>query len=262
VSSFNFKKKFGQNFLKDSKILNDIVNSIPIKEDDLVIEIGPGAGALTKCIKNTKCRLICYEIDTELERYLSLLEDDKTKIIYDDFLNRDIGSDIENVKYDNLYIVANLPYYITTPIIEKIINSNLNINSCIFMVQKEVADRLSSKEGNKEYGYISVLLSYYFDINKLFNVNKECFEPIPKVDSAVIKMVSKNNKRTTNMEIFKRLIKDSFRMKRKNIKNNLYNYDLKLINNVLVNYNLNLQNRAEDIPLDCFLDIVETICKN
>ena len=141
MSSFNFKKKFGQNFLKDSKILNDIVNSIPIKENDLVIEIGPGAGALTKCIKNTKCNLLCYEIDTELERYLSLLEDNKTKIIYDDFLNRDIKVDIKDIKYDSLYIIANLPYYITTPIIEKIIDSNIDINSCVFMVQKEVADR-------------------------------------------------------------------------------------------------------------------------
>ena len=134
---FNFKKKFGQNFLTDKTVIDIIVSLIPATENDLIIEVGPGAGALTKKLKKYNANLIAYEIDHDTEEYLLPLEDDKTKIIYDDFLKRDIKQDIKDIKYDTLYIIGNLPYYITTPIITNIINSGLDVKKIVIMIQKK-----------------------------------------------------------------------------------------------------------------------------
>lgn len=163
---FNFKKKYGQNFLQNNKIIQDIVDGLSATLDDLVIEIGPGGGALTKLLKDKGYQVLCYEIDREVEIYLNDLVSESVEVIYDDFLNRDVLSDIKNKKFNNLYIIGNLPYYITTPIITKIINDNICPREMIFMVQKEVADRFSAKVGTREYGSISVFLNYFFDIKK------------------------------------------------------------------------------------------------
>ncbi len=259
MDKFRHKKKYGQNFLKSKNVLVNIIDSIEVDSDDLIIEIGPGQGALTKYLKLFNANIVCYEIDTDLKKYLSLLEDDKTKIIFEDFLKADIEKDIKGIEYKNLYIVANLPYYITTPIIEKIIDSKIDVKECLFMVQKEVADRLSAKEGSKDYGYITVYLSYYFDVTKLFKVDRKLFNPVPNVDSAIIKLVRKDNKKDIDINTFNKLIKSAFLMKRKNLKNNLKNYNLEVIEKVLNNYNLTLQNRAEEVPLECFIDISESM---
>ena len=128
------------------------------------------------------------------------------------------------------------------------------------MVQKEVANRFSASPGNKEYGSITVYLSAYFDVSLLFDVNRNNFTPVPNVDSSIIKFV-KNNKHLSinNMDVFNKLLKDSFFMKRKNIKNNLHNYDIKLIERVLSKYDLSLSDRAENMPLDAFIDIANEI---
>ena len=258
--SYIAKKKFGQNFLKDKSILIKIIDSVDINEDDLIIEIGPGQGALTKYLKLFKANLVCYEIDNDLTKYLNSFIDDKTRVIYKDFLESDVLEDIKDIKYNNIYIIANLPYYITTPIIDKIINSNINPKACVFMVQDEVANRLCSNKGNKEYGYISVILDYYFEREKLFKVSRKCFDPVPNVDSAVIKLT----KRDSLLELkdyskFDKLVRDSFHMKRKNIKNNLKGYDLDKIAEVLSKYNKTLQDRAESIDVDCFVDMANVI---
>ena len=145
MSKFVFKKKFGQNFLKNQDIIDKIVDSIEPTEDDLIIEIGPGSGALTKKLKKYDATLIAFEIDLETKQYLDKLEDKKTQIIYQDFLTADILEILDKYNFTNLYIIGNLPYYITTPIIEHIIKLNLNVSSMVFMVQKEVADRFLSK---------------------------------------------------------------------------------------------------------------------
>ena len=144
---FNFKKKFGQNFLTNRAIIDNIVNSISPSEKDLIIEIGPGGGALTRNLKKYHANLLCYEIDEDTKKYLIELEDDKTHIIYDDFLKRDIIQDIEKIDYDDLFIIGNLPYYITTPIITKMIESNIDVSGAVFMVQKEVAERMQAEPG-------------------------------------------------------------------------------------------------------------------
>ena len=200
-----FKKKYGQNFLVDKNILDKISESINPKKDDLIIEIGPGSGNLTKRLKEYGSNLICFEIDTSLNKFLDVLVDDKTKIIYDDFMNVNLDDYVNENKYNNIYVIANIPYYITTPIIEKITFSNIKVKSLTLMVQKEVADRLSSNSGNKEYGYITVFLNAFYNINKLFNVNRNSFFPVPNVDSAIIRLDSIDNN-INDFDKFNRLI--------------------------------------------------------
>ena len=218
---FDYKKNLGQNFLQDKNIIDKIVNAPDYGDNNLVIEIGPGAGALTKELLKKVDRAILYEVDTRLEKILNkeLSTFVNYELIFDDFLNRDVNKDISKYDFDNLYIVANLPYYITTPIITKIINDKIPTNEIVIMIQKEVADRFSAKPGSKEYGQITVFLNYFFDIDNVCNVSKNCFFPKPKVDSAVIKMKRKeSNDYIKNFDVFNKLVKDSFRFKRKTIK--------------------------------------------
>ena len=253
-----FKKQYGQNFLMDKNILDKISSSICPNENDLIIEIGPGSGNLTKKLKEYRANLVCFEIDKTLDKYLNLLVDAKTKIVYEDFMNVNLDEFVKKYNYENIYVIANIPYYITTPIIEKITFSNIRVKSLLLMVQKEVADRLSSTNGNREYGYITVLLNAFYDINKLFNVNKNSFYPVPNVDSAIIKLDSKECN-ILNFEKFNRLIKNAFRFKRKTLKNNLIGYDLELINNLLGEYGFSLSNRAEDVPVEVYINIANKL---
>ena len=262
IKDFRFKKNFGQNFLIDKNITKKIAESIEEKENSLVIEVGCGDGRLTKELCKNYSQVLCYEIDKEVEPYLkdNLKEYNNYSVIFGDFLNKDINRDVENYKFDNLYIIANLPYYITTPIIEKIISSKINPKIMIFMVQKEVGDRFSAKPGTKEYNSLTVYLNYYFNIKKEFIVNRNSFLPKPNVDSIIVSF--KRKERTIeviNEELFFKLVKDSFKFKRKTLKNNLINYDLEIINKVLNKYNLDLTVRAEQISLYIFCDIANNL---
>lgn len=254
MEQHKFKKKYGQNFLFDQNILKKIYSSVNATKDDLIIEIGPGSGNLTEWLQKYDANIIAYEIDTTLEEKLNRIKNDKTQIIFDDFLNRDIKKDISGKTYNKLYVIANIPYYITTPIIEKLAKSKIKIETIILMIQKEVAERLSAKPGTKAYGYITVLLNYYYNIETLFNVNKNCFYPVPKVDSAIIKLTPKENN-IKNYELFNSLIQDAFKHKRKNLKNNLSKYNIEIIEKILNRNNYYLTNRAEDIPLDVYIEI-------
>lgn len=253
--NFNFKKKYGQNFLQDKTLINRIISAINLKENDLLIEIGPGVGALTSQLKDFKANYIAYEIDLDTKEYLEKYEDDKFKVIYDDFLKRDIKKDIVDIKYDKFYIIGNLPYYITTPIITKIIAEEVKPDEMVFMVQKEVADRFSAVCKTREYGSITVFLNYFYDIKRLFIVPKTKFYPVPNVDSAVIKLVKKANQPVVNMEIFNKFVKDAFRFKRKNLRNNLSGYDLDKIADILAEHGKTLNNRAEDLDYLVFVDL-------
>ena len=260
---FDYKKNLGQNFLQDKNIIDKIVNAPDYGDNNLVIEIGPGAGALTKELLKKVDRAILYEVDTRLEKILNkeLSTFVNYELIFDDFLNRDVNKDISKYDFDNLYIVANLPYYITTPIITKIINYKIPTNEIVIMIQKEVADRFSAKPGSKEYGQITVFLNYFFDIDNVCNVSKNCFFPKPKVDSAVIKMKRKeSNDYIKNFDVFNKLVKDSFRFKRKTIKNNLVGYDLDIISNILTKYGFDINTRSENIPYNVFVEIANELC--
>lgn len=262
MSNFEYKKSLGQNFLQDQNVINKIASSITPSKDDLIIEIGPGAGALTKELIKKECDVICFEIDKRLENTLNKLESDNNnlKVIFEDFLKVHIEDYINAKKYNNLYFVGNLPYYITTAIINKIIKE-CTPYEIVIMVQKEVADRFGANPGSREYGSLSVFLQYNFEIEKVCDVNKKCFEPIPKVDSSVIKFktTSKYKEKVKNEDKFYRIIKDSFTYKRKNLRNNLMNYNLPKIEEILKKYNKDLTSRAEALTIEEFIDISNNI---
>ena len=259
---FEFKKSLGQNFLTDKNYLKKIVKVSNLEKNNLVIEIGPGSGNLTKEIAKISDKVLCYEIDKRLESILedNLKEFNNIDIIFDDFLKRDIKKDLENYQYNNLYVIANLPYYITTPIIEKLIESDINLKQITIMIQKEVGDRFSALPKTKDYNSLTVYLNYFFNIKKEFIVSRNAFVPKPNVDSMVVTLKRKDNLLyLKDKEIFNKLLKDSFKFKRKNIKNNLKNYNLNKIEEILNKYNFNLTSRAEEIPLDVFVDIANNL---
>lgn len=255
---FDYKKSLGQNFLKDKNIIKKIADSINPTEEDLIIEIGPGAGALTKELVKKKSEVICFEIDTRLKEILEQINSEKLTIIFKDFLSIKINEYIDQNKYKNLYFVGNLPYYITTAIINKIVKES-NPYEITIMVQKEVADRFSAKPGTKDYSSISIFLQYNFDIERVCNVSKTCFEPVPKVDSSVIKFRRNKKISANDEEKFYKLIKDSFTQKRKNLRNNLKGYDLNKIQAILKKYDKDLTARAEQLSIEEFVDISNNI---
>lgn len=257
MEKFTFKKKFGQNFLKDSMIVKKIVRSAGVEKKSLVIEVGPGRAILTDELSKACKNVVCYEIDLELKQYLEdRFKDSNVSIIFDDFLNRNIENDIRSYQYDTLYFVSNVPYYITTPILMKLIESNLNFQKIVMMVQEEVGERFSALPNHKNYGSITVFLNYFFDIKKEFRVKRSEFIPQPNVDSMVISLTKKRDLLfLKNKDHFFQLVRDSFRFKRKTIKNNLKMYDLSIISKVLEKNNLSLSSRAEQIPMEIFVQM-------
>ena len=261
-NEFNFKKKFGQNFIIDENIINNIVTKANVDKDTLVIEIGPGAGSLTYFLAKFAKNVLCYEIDTTLKEILrdNLKEYDNVEVIYNDFLKVNVLDDIKKYEYKKLYVIANLPYYITTPIIIKLIEDDINVDKIIVMVQKEVGDRFKAVPGTKDYSSLSVFLSYYYNIKKIMDVSKNVFIPKPNVDSIVVEFNKKEKKlNVMDEQLFFKLIKDSFEFKRKTLKNNLKNYDLEKIDKVLKKHKLDLNVRAEQISLELFVEIANEL---
>lgn len=249
------KKKFGQNFLTDKNLLKKIVDSADIKEKN-VIEIGPGQGALTQFLVLDAKKVIAYEIDLDLKTYLESLEANHNNLTikFEDILKVDIPKDEE------YHVVANIPYNITSPIIFKILDTK-NIKSATLMVQKEVCDRITANPNNKNYNGLSVIIQYYMDVFKIMNVSKKLFRPVPKVDSAVFKMVRKQPILNENEEkLFIEIVKASFHQKRKTLLNNLsFAFDISkdTINELLLNLNINSSLRAENISVEQFIKITK-----
>lgn len=255
MERFKHKKSLGQNFLHDKNIIKKIVESSEITEDSLILEIGPGKGALTKELINTKGRIIAFEIDERLKETLGNIKASNLEIVFEDFLKIDLKEKLKNYNFKKLHLIANLPYYITTPIINKVINET-DIDEIIIMVQKEVGNRLNAKVNTREYSSLSVFLQYYFDIKTVTVVSKNSFIPKPKVDSIVIKFKKKKDFiKAKNEELFFKIVKDSFKFKRKNLRNNLFNYDLDIIEKTLKTFNKDLTSRAESLSLEEFINI-------
>ena len=259
--NIKFKKRLGQNFLKDNNIVKKIINVVEDKDNSLVIEVGPGGGIMTRELALSFNNVLAYEIDDSIKDELNsrIGEFNNIEIIYKDFLKCDISKDIEKYNYDKLYFISNVPYYITSPIILKLIDSNVYFNKIVMMVQKEVGNRFSSSPGNKTYGAISVILQYFFDIKKEFIVSRVNFIPEPKVDSVILSFTPKANKEEVDINKFIKLVNDSFKYKRKTIKNNLKDYDLDIIEKVLNKYNFDLSVRAEALDLEIFIDICNSL---
>lgn len=265
MKDFQFKKSLGQNFLNDKNVINKIVESADIDKETLVIEIGPGGGAITELMVPKARKAILYEADSRLEEHLKKLlsGNDNYEIIIGDFLKADLRGNLDKYSYSKIYVVANLPYYITTPIIMKFVEECVLPQKFVIMVQKEVAYRLSAKVGSKDYGSLTVFLNYYYDIRKLFDVSRNCFTPKPNVDSAIVEMkLKKNRLDVLDMNIFNKLVRDSFAFKRKTIRNNLKGYDFNIIEKVLNKYGFDLSVRAENLELEVFVSIANELAKN
>ena len=262
MENFKFKKSLGQNFLNDKNVIHKIVESAEIDKDTMVIEIGPGGGAITKLLVPKSGYSLLYEADSRLEDNLRemLKGNDNYDIIIGDFLKADLKKDLSKYNYNKIYVVANLPYYITTPIIMKFVEECILPQKFVIMVQKEVAYRLSAEVGSRDYGSLTVFLNYYYEINKLFDVSRNCFTPKPNVDSAIVEMKLKDNRlKVVDYNLFRALVRDSFLYKRKTIRNNLKKYDLSVIENVLNKYGFDLSVRAEALSLEIFVEMANEL---
>lgn len=257
-----FKKRFGQNFLKRRAVVERIANVCSLTSDDLVIEVGPGGAILTQELAKRSGRVLAYEIDVDLkeELFKKLVDFSNVDVLFQDFLMSSLQDDISKYDYKNLYFISNVPYYITTPIIMKIIDSRLDFKKICMMVQKEVGNRFSALPGSKEYGSISVFLSYFYNIKKEFLVSRKEFVPEPNVDSVVVSFTRKDALLPLKDEkLFFKVVKDSFQFKRKNLRNNLKNYDLNAIFLVLEKYGYDLTVRAEQLSVEIFVEIANQL---
>ena len=268
---FAFQKKFGQNFLIDSHVLNKIITSSNITKEDVVIEIGPGIGSLTQQLAENAKQVIAVEIDKKL---IPILEDtlsdyNNITIINEDILKVDIVKLVEE-KNDNkpIKVVANLPYYITTPIIMGLFESNVPVDSITVMVQKEVADRMKAKPGTKDYGALSLAVGYYSEPYIVANVPPNCFMPRPKIGSAVIKL-TKHKQPPVDVEDAKllfKIIRASFNQRRKTLINGLYNnldgmFDKDQLKQAIENIGLKLNVRGETLSLEEFSNLANELYK-
>lgn len=257
-----FKKSLGQNFLSDKNLLNKIAEYAEVGSDDNVLEIGAGAGTLTQVLAEKAGRVISYEIDRTLSERLNALEEKykNLKVVFDDFMNVDLDDVFQNEKFK---VVANIPYYITTPIIFKLMKVSERISTMIFMVQKEVADRFVSKENSKDYGITSVILQSVADVSLKRVVKKECFTPIPKVDSALIEIkINLNKFEIEDYDGFCNFVHKAFSMRRKTLINNLIkNYKINkekiILNLKKLNYNENV--RPEQVSVGNFIELFKNL---
>lgn len=224
---FSFKKSLGQNFLIDTNILKKIVSFAELTDESGAIEIGPGIGALTEQLARSSKKMVAFEID---QRLLPILEDTlspypNVKVIHNDVLKADVGEVIaaEFAGISDLMVVANLPYYVTTPIIMKLLEEHLPIRGIVCMLQKEVADRISAKPGTKDYGSLSIAVQYYTEAETVMIVPKTVFVPQPNVDSAVIRLTRRENRavQVKDENFFFQVTKASFAQRRKTLLNNL-----------------------------------------
>ena len=226
--SFAFQKKFGQNFLIDSNVLENIVEAAEITKDDFVLEIGPGIGTMTQYLCEAARQVVAVEIDKMLIPILedTLSEYNNVEVMNQDVLKVDIKSLTEEKNQGKpIKVVANLPYYITTPIIMGLFESGVPIESITIMVQKEVADRMQTGPGSKEYGALSLAVQYYAQAKVMLNVSAACFMPRPNVDSAVIKLTRHQEPvvKVSNEKLMFQVIRASFNQRRKTLVNGLKN---------------------------------------
>lgn len=219
--NFKFSKSLGQNFLIDHSVLTDIVNGADVNEEDLVIEIGPGVGTLTAQILKRAKRVVAIELDNDLIPILmgELGDNQKFQLLHNDALKVDFNEIIGEEK--SVKLVANLPYYVTTPIIAKLLKENYKFKSLTIMIQKEVAERINAEPDCKEYGALSLMVQYYCNTSIVRNVSASCFMPRPKVDSIVIRLdrLDEPKVKVENEKLFFDIIRNSFNMRRKTLWN-------------------------------------------
>ena len=268
-------KNLGQNFLIDDDVLQDIVNGANISEDDLVIEIGPGLGSLTKLLLKKAKKVVCIELDKKmvkilkerfiLDKNLEIINSDILKLNIDELIKKEIeqNPDIKNVK-----IVANLPYYITTPIVMYLIENNLNIESITIMIQKEVAERLITIPGTNDTGAITYTIYYYCEGQKIREVENTCFIPEPEVTSEVINLQMRKVPpvKVKDKKVFFNIIKSAYMQRRKTLLNSLSNVGVfqnkEQGEKILKSIGLRTDIRPENMSIEDFARLTEKFLQN
>ncbi|NPC94937.1 16S rRNA (adenine(1518)-N(6)/adenine(1519)-N(6))-dimethyltransferase RsmA [Bacillus sp. WMMC1349] len=270
---FSFKKSLGQNFLIDTNILDRIVDHAEVTKKTGVIEVGPGIGALTEQLAKRAKKVVAFEID---QRLLPILKDtlspyDNVTVLHQDILKADIQTVMTEQfqDCDEVMVVANLPYYVTTPIIMKLLEENLPLKGIVVMLQKEVADRMAAKPSSKEYGSLSIAVQFYTNPKTVMTVPKTVFIPQPNVDSAVIRLLLRDTPAVTvrNEPFFFQVVKASFAQRRKTLLNNLVNNlpngkeKKSLIETALQNSEIDGKRRGESLSIEEFAVLSDHLSK-
>ncbi|RHV04265.1 16S rRNA (adenine(1518)-N(6)/adenine(1519)-N(6))-dimethyltransferase RsmA [Blautia sp. OM07-19] len=268
---FVFQKRFGQNFLIDTHVLERIIEASEITKDDFVLEIGPGIGTMTQYLAEAAREVTAVEIDDALIPILkdTLKEWDNVTVLHGDILKTDIRKIADEKNQGRpIKVVANLPYYITTPIIMGLFESHVPVDSITVMVQKEVADRMQTGPGSKDYGALSLAVQYYAEPKIVANVPPNCFMPRPKVGSAVIRLTRHQNPPVTTLDekLMFRLIRASFNQRRKTLSNSLKNsqelpYSKEEVEAAIKECGLPLNIRGEALTLEQFARLSDTFSK-
>ena len=253
------KKSLGQNYLHDENICRNIVTAFEVKNDDLVVEIGAGKGALTKYLINISDNFIAVELD---KHNYTILEETfpSLKIICEDVLKTDLNSVFKlfGKRKNKLRVIGNIPYNLTTPILFKLIDNRQVINDVQLMIQEEVAQRLTAKPNTKDYGILSVFTQTYTKSNLLFKVSKNCFYPKPKVSSRVIRLEFTDEliDKVTNEEFFRKFVRAAFGTRRKTLRNSLKNTGINF-NELQINFDFS--RRAENLSVREFIDLCNEV---
>lgn len=257
---FHFTKKFGQNFISDSNLLDAIVDDANISAEDIVLEIGAGAGTLTKSLAKKAKKVVAYEIDKNLVGvlYENLSDVDNVELRFIDFMKESI--DTLKSEFSTAKVVANLPYYITTPVIMRLLENGIG-KSITVMVQKEVADRLTANPGNKDYSAITVKVKSLGGAVVTRKVLRNMFYPIPNVDSAVVRLDVKPIYRGKNEQFTDKVVKTAFLMRRKTLINNLtsLNFTKEELSEVLVELGIDVNARGETLSPEQFVALSDKL---
>ena len=255
-------KKLGQNFLINQQIIDEIIEKSQITKEDTILEIGPGLGSLTKALMQNAKRVIAVELDENMVNILkNRFNNENLEIINEDILKIDLN-EITN-KYGKIKVVANLPYYITTPIVMKLLEEEYNIESITVMVQKEVGERLCAEPGSRDFGAVTVGVNYYSNSKIIIDVPKDNFMPVPEVDSCVIKLDILNEPPVAvkDKKRFFRLVKAAFSQRRKTINNSLASGEFSKENvlNTLSKLGIDAKLRAENLSIQDFANITNEL---
>lgn len=266
---FSFKKSLGQNFIIDSNILENIVAKAGVHSDSGVIEIGPGIGALTEQLAKKAKKVLAFEIDQRLLPILQdSLKDYPVQIIHQDILKADVQKEIDHYlsECNDLKIVANLPYYITTPILMKLLMDKLPVSSITVMIQKEVADRMAASPNTKAYGSLSIAIQYYTEAKVVMTVPKTVFVPPPNVDSAILHLTLRDQPPVdvADEELFFEVVKASFAQRRKTLNNNLLNHfkgrlDKELVQKAIIKAQIDPKRRGESLSMMEFAELANSL---
>lgn len=266
-NGFHFNKRFGQNFLTDVNLLNSIVDKSGITENDTVIEIGVGGGTLTRAIAKKAKRVIGFEIDTNLKPVLmeTLGDLENVEIIFKDVMKMPT-SEIEEMIGGRFSVVANLPYYITTPILMKFIEESDMVDKITVTVQEEVADRLCAKAGSSEYGAITASVDVVGNAEKIMRIDRKMFYPAPNVDSAVVRIdMDKQKYSLKDIKAYRAGVRCAFLSRRKTLVNNVmmsFKADRATAENIVLNVTGDILVRGETLTTQDFVNLQEEIIKN